>query len=500
MKDLSGAVAGPELLRPSASLPSITKPYADSTVISKQSNLKYPASGHETPPLFSYCPSSTTASLSPQPKISSMSKRPHSLIAPSKPEFPIAITSSPNKKQKTVDIINLDDESDLEPPKLHSRLATASSIPQVNSRLSATTRALLQEFAEYSEDGSDSDSSKQRRTSETAPKKKKRGSTTGGRTVPETKRKMDVLVGGHDHDKEDEGHNPSTGGPPKKNNRLSEVEKARRAAEKEDVRLLKQQERETKATEKEETKTQKRREKEAKEAERKREQELVSANKLKTSRKDSTPEMIVDISMDLAASVLGDQLRRFMLDLKCDVNHEWQPVTVGDGLCRVVKWRRKVKAVYNEEKGMFLPLSVEQVQDEQHVLVYLTAKEFLEISMNVTSHDGLAEHASRIKRLHPGRPEDVKLIYLIEGLDALARKNKSNRNRQYQSRVRSQLGTGDGTKSAAGVDIIDDDQIEDARLRLQVVHGCLIHETNSAIESMEWISKFTGDISTIPYK
>lgn len=431
-----------------------------------------------------------------------MNKRPHSLIAPSKPELLIEITSSPNKKQKTLDIINLDDESDLEPPKPHHRLATTSSIPQVNSRLSATTRALLQEFAEYSEDDSDSDSSKRRRTSGTAPEKEKnkKGLITRGRTVPTRKRKTDALVGGHDHDDEDEGHNSSTGGPPKRNNRLSEIEKARRAAEKEDVRLLKQQERETKATEKEETKAQKRREKEAKEAERKREQELVSVNKLKTSKKDSAPEMIVDISMDLAASVLGNQLRRFMLELKCEVNHEWQPVTVGDGLCRVVKWRRKVKAVYNEEKGMFLPLSVEQVQDEQHVLVYLTAKEFLEVFMDVTGHDGLAEHASRIKELHPGRPEDVKLIYLIEGLDALARKNKSNRNRQYQSRVRSQLGTGDGSKSAANADIIDDDQIEDARLRLQIVHGCLIHETNSAIESMEWISKFTGDISTIPYK
>lgn len=422
------------------------------------------------------------------------------MIAPSKPELPISITSAPNKKQKTLDIIDLDDESDLEPLELHSRPAATSSIPQVNSRLSATTRALLQEFAEHSEDDSDSDSSKQRRTNETVPKKKKGGLTTGGKTAPKTKRKMDAFVGGHDNDNEDEGHNSSTGGPPKKNNRLSEIEKARRAAEKEDARLLKQQERETKATEKEETKAQKMREREAKEAEKKREQELVSANKLKTSKKDSTPEMIVDISMDLAASVLGDQLRRFMLELKCEVNHEWQPVTVGDGLCRVVKWRRKVKAVYNEEKGMFLPLSVEQVQDEQHVLVYLTAKEFLDVFMDATGHDGLAEHASRIKGLHPGKPEDVKLIYLIEGLDALARKNKSNRNRQYQSRVRSQLGTGDGSKSAAGADIIDDDQIEDARLRLQIVHGCLIHETNSAIESMEWISKFTGDISTIPYK
>lgn len=482
----------------SALLSSITKPCVDSALIPKQGNLKVPAPGHETPPLFLYCPSST-GSLSPPPRASSINKRPYSSIAPLSLELPITITSSPNKKQRITDVITLDDESDLELPKLLHQPSAARSIPQGNSRLSATTRALLQEFAEYSEDDSDSDLGKRQRTSETAPKKKK-GLTSGRRTVPTTKQKTNDLVGGHDHSDEGEGHNSLTGAPSKKNNRLSETEKARRAAEKEDIRLLKQQERETKAAEKEETKAQKRREKEVREAEKKREQELVSANKLKTSKKDSAPEMIVDISIDLAASVLGDQLRRFMLALKCEVNHEWQPVTVGDGLCRVVKWRRKVKAEYNEVRGMFLPLPIEQIRDEQHVLVYLTAKEFLEIAMGITGRDGLAEHVSRIKRLHPGRPEDVKLIYLIEGLDALARKNKSNRNRQYQSRVRSQLGTGEGSKSAASTDIIDDDQIEDARLRLQVFHGCLIHETNAAVESMEWISKFTGDISTIPYK
>lgn len=458
--------------------------------------MKVPAPGHETPPLFLYCPSST-GSLSPPPRASSVNKRPYSSIAPLRPELPITITSSPNKKQKTTDIITLDDESDLELPKLPRQPAAARSIPQGNSRLSATTRALLREFADHSQDDSDSDLGKRQRTSETAPKKKK--SISGG-TVPATKRRMNSLVGGRDHSDGGEGHKSLTGGPSKKNNRLSETEKTRRAAEKEDIRLLKQQERETKAAEKEETKAQKRREKEVREAEKKREQELASVNKLKTSKKDSAPEMIVDISIDLAASVLGDQLRRFMLELKCEVNHEWQPVTVGDGLCRVVKWRRKVKAEYNEVRGMFLPLPVEQIRDEQHVLVYLTAKEFLEVAMDITGRDGLAEHVSRIKKLHPGKPEDVKLIYLIEGLDALARKNKSNRNRQYQSRVRSQLGAGEGSKSAASADIIDDDQIEDARLRLQVSHGCLIHETNAAVESMEWISKFTGDISTIPYK
>lgn len=430
---------------------------------------------HKTPPLFRIYPSSTSPS--PPPLLlqkSPVNKRPHTPTAPPGAESSVAAASLSNKKQKTKRIYSLDGESDPEeviPP--HKPAAARSSI------LSASTMALLKEFAEDSDDDFDLWGILCGREGAL----KTRGRTRG--------RIVEV---------EDDDDDNSSTKRPKKNSRLSKSEKARRAAEKEGTRLLKQQGREAKAAEKEETKAQKKREREVKEAEKKREQELASANKLKTSKKDSAPEMIVDISIDLAASVLGDQLRRFMIALGCEVNHEWQPMVAGGGICRVVKWRRKVKAEYNEERGMFLPLAVEQIWDEQHVLVYLTAEEFLEVAMDTTGRDGLAEHVLRIKRLHPGREEDVKLIYLIEGLDALARKNKNNRNRLYQSRVRAQLRTGETTNPVTYPDIIDDDQIEDARLRLQVIHGCLIHETNAAVESMEWISKFTGDISTIPYK
>lgn len=326
-----------------------------------------------------------------------------------------------------------------------------------------------------------------------APKKK--APATKARPALATKRNIkDISVGASGRSGEDEEERPA-----KRNNRISETEKTRREAEKEEARLLRQREREAKAAEKEEVRVQRQREKEAKEAEKKREQELLSVNKLRTSKKDSVLEMIVDIATDLAGSPLGDLLRRFLLVLKCQVNHEWRPENDSDGLCRVVKWRRKVKAEYNEEKGMFLPLPVEEIRDEQHVVVYLTAREFVEIAMGADPND-LAEHVSRMKKLHPGGGKDVKLIYLIEGLEALARKNRNNRNRVYQNRVRAHLGVAQGGISGIDMDIIDEDQIEDARLRLQVAHGCLIHETANGTESVEWITKFTGDISTIPYK
>lgn len=493
ISDFSGSSSA--VLAPSLE---ITRLYADDTAISKPANSKFPASRRETPPLFRYSPSSTPSSPSPPPQDSPRSKRPFSPIALTITDSPAAPTPQPSKKQKTVHVIDLDTESETELPTPSHRPVT-NFIAQKTSKLSETTRALLREFADYSEDDSDDSDNNLNGDKGTRKVARTKAPTIRGRAAP-TKRKLkDILVETDNYSEEDEEHS-STNKKPKKGGRLSETEKARREAEKEEIRLLKQQEREAKAAEREEAKAQKKREKEAKEAGKKREQELLSVNKLKTSKKDSAPEMIVDISTDLADSPLGNQLRRFLLSLGCEVNHEWRPAIASDSLCRVVKWRRKVKAEYSEEKGMFLPLPTEEVRNERHVLVYLTAKEFLEISIATAHRDGLAEHVSRIKSLHPEKSEDVRLIYLIEGLETLSRKNKNNRNRQYQNRVRAQLGTGQGSRETVDIDIVDDDEIEDARLRLQVMHECSIHETQNGIESMEWISKFTGDISTIPYK
>lgn len=47
---------------------------------------------------------------------------------------------------------------------------------------------------------------------------------------------------------------------------------------------------------------------------------------------------------------------------------------------------------------------------------------------------------------------------------------------------------------------IDQDLVEDALLRLQVMHGALIHHTAVMVETAEWILVFTQHISTVPYR
>lgn len=139
-----------------------------------------------------------------------------------------------------------------------------------------------------------------------------------------------------------------------------------------------------------------------------------------------------------------------------------------------------------------------KVTDECHLFVYLTAEEFWQLAEGTEEASRLAEHVQLASGFSPRMREDVKVLYLLEGVEAFVRRNRNNRNREYQNRVRAALG--EGASIPADAEVLDEDVLQDALLELQIVHGCLVHRTASGIESAEWISKFTTDISTIPYK
>jgi crossover junction endonuclease EME1 len=114
-------------------------------------------------------------------------------------------------------------------------------------------------------------------------------------------------------------------------------------------------------------------------------------------------------------------------------------------------------------------------------------------------------HVLRLK----SKFEGCSPIYLIEGLGAWMRKNNNIRNRAFQAAVLYQGDEninqndpqGGGSRRKKLVQqYVDADMIEDALLRVQVVHKCLIHHTATAVKTAEWVSNFTQHISTIPYR
>ncbi|KAK3320929.1 ERCC4 domain-containing protein [Cercophora scortea] len=261
---------------------------------------------------------------------------------------------------------------------------------------------------------------------------------------------------------------------------------------------------EEKAAAREAEKERKLQEKERAKEERVREREkaaaLADVNKIRTDKKVSAPEMIVDFPSTLN-HVIKLQAEQLLKDL--DV----ESTTCSCPVKNVVRWRRKVRSVYNDELGMWEPAPA-RVEPEKYAMVHLLAAEFVDLSLDPSGEANTLEaHVLRMKRHFP----DHSIIYLIEGLTPWLRKNRTLFERQYAAAVRG----GDGQdaqqqppstarrrkpKANEPQEYINPDGVEDALLQLQVLHGALIHHTAAPVETAKWIAVFTQHISTVPYR
>ncbi|KFY34656.1 hypothetical protein V494_06582 [Pseudogymnoascus sp. VKM F-4513 (FW-928)] len=222
--------------------------------------------------------------------------------------------------------------------------------------------------------------------------------------------------------------------------------------------------------------------------------DLAKVNTLRVDKKVATPEMIA-----IFPSGLDEKLRQQAEGFFGKIGVNFQEWDCTGTVQNVLRWKRKVDARYNEVEGHWEPVPT-VIEDEKHVLCYMPAAEFVALGTNEEGKD-LDSHVLRMK----ARFDGYEIIYLIEGLTAWMRKNRNVRNRQFTEAVRRQMGEEEGGTSSQrsrkkAAEYVDEDMIEDALLRLQVVHGVLIHHTGALVETAEWFSVFTQHIATIPYR
>lgn len=248
-----------------------------------------------------------------------------------------------------------------------------------------------------------------------------------------------------------------------------------------------------KAAEKERKRLEKEQLKEAKALEKERAAALAEVNKVRTDKKVSTPEMILDMPSSVNEG-LKVQLGTLLDGLS--VEH----TTWDSPVANAFKWRRKVTSQFDEEMGRWEPIPP-RIMPEKHALILLTAEEFVEMAVN----DTLDSSVSETKRHFPGH----ELIYILEGITPWMRKNRNLRNRRFAAGVRAQdqAAAPEATpasrrrrNNAASEEYISESIVEDAMLQLQVEHEVLIHHTATPLETAQWIVAFTQHISTIPYK
>lgn len=276
-------------------------------------------------------------------------------------------------------------------------------------------------------------------------------------------------------------------------------EKAAKAREREANREKRKQEKEAE-------KERKRMEKEEKAKEKQLAADIAEVNKSKTHKKESMPEMIVDMAQTFEGTSVGNQVAEYIKTLGAEYTFFESPMP------NIVKWRRKKKSEYNEDAARWEPCQP-HIATEAYVLCMLSAQDFVDMVISEDDTQKLEAQVQRLKRAY----RNCKPIYLIDGLTTWMRRNQNSRNRAYQAEVLAQVNAANNSiedtstqskrkrpskKSTKPEDTppVADDNIEDALLELQVTHNCLIYHTNTAGETAEWIKNFSEHISTVPYR
>jgi len=129
----------------------------------------------------------------------------------------------------------------------------------------------------------------------------------------------------------------------------SEREKEKKAAEKAGKAKTKEADKARKAREKEDEKDRKRLEKEKAANEKKIQTEIAKLNTLKTDKKVSSPEMIVDFPSSLDPALVG--VSQGLLEPMNIEHSKWRSEEP------IIRWRRKVDSVWNEDARQFVPIS-----------------------------------------------------------------------------------------------------------------------------------------------
>ena len=278
--------------------------------------------------------------------------------------------------------------------------------------------------------------------------------------------------------------------------KLTEQEKALKTQEK---KALKEIRLAQKAKDKEAEQERRRIKREEKAREKQRIADLAEVNKAKSGRKETCMEMIVDLPLSIEGARIDDQIKEFLKNQQITATSYQSPVP------NVIRWRRNVDSYFDEKQGHRVAMPKE-ICDEKHVLCLMWTQEFVKLATAEPSQHGsdtLKDHIRKLKTSFAG----YTVIYIIEGLDAWMRKNKNARNRAYRTAVLKQTessGTTTGgqhySRRKQPEASIDEDMIEDALLRLQIIEECLVYHTATPFESAERVANFTQHISQIPYR
>uniref|UniRef100_V5ED95 ERCC4 domain-containing protein n=2 Tax=Kalmanozyma brasiliensis (strain GHG001) TaxID=1365824 RepID=V5ED95_KALBG len=238
---------------------------------------------------------------------------------------------------------------------------------------------------------------------------------------------------------------------------------------------------------------------------------FLEVNRLRTSKSDTMRELIVDLDRTLFAS--GQPFAGCQESVTARFQEEGASVNMCDGVVAppLVRFRRKVRAQWDKERRHWVPLDKEEVRREPMVIVYIDAKEVVQL---VGEGAGLESWYGDLKRrLQAMDGEDPQVFLICQGLVKYYARLKANENRAYTARIRQQLADNqpadEPTTSTARrkappptttTTVPPQATVERSLLQLKLVHRCYVIHAASLVDGIEWLHQLTSDLSLKPYK
>jgi ERCC4 domain len=175
---------------------------------------------------------------------------------------------------------------------------------------------------------------------------------------------------------------------------------------------------------------------------------VTKINQIRT-KTDCTQEMIVDIEETLYQKQTGGKIQT-SIKLIYGQTEPREYYTEN-----IIGWRRRVSVQWDDDSESFVYVD-EHIKEEDHILVYMTTKEFNNLCTDMKS---LQAHVQSMKHEFP----TYRIIYMIEGF------------RQSSQHLESIVW-------------------------LQVVERCCVLFVPSVVKMTEWIATLTENIAIVPYR
>lgn len=217
--------------------------------------------------------------------------------------------------------------------------------------------------------------------------------------------------------------------------------------------------------------------------------EWNAVNKALRSKAEIMAEMVVEVALCVHSKVKTAYFEERFENLTVRDTFEELPL---------VSWKRRVKALYDREKDIFVPCNLAEINESFYCLIY-DGSELTHKIRNGTVVEDLEKLKKRARFEDPSSSPHI--VILTPGFQEYVNKLKSAEQREYQRNLREKL---DGTvsnkkrKRAETADILAE-EAQRLKVETELKLGININVCKDMSEVIDWLYTFTYTVGSSLY-